>query len=408
VTKRTRILRILLPFAALAVAPTSALSFQEGGALPPERLGPGGQITIGQKVSIPSAVFGGDREILVYLPDDYSWSGERYPVVYLLDGSFFFLPTAGLVDFYSTINRMPKMIVVAVVHWDRMAELSTGSSGRAGRFPSFLRQELIPYVDGHFRTEPFRILVGHSLGGLFSAHSLFAAPDLFQAHIAASPALYWDGGSELDRARKALESDPNRKNHLYLTYSEGDGSNIRRSTDSLVGLLEESGPSGLSWEFQFLPHDRHNSSPVPSVLGGLRHLFSDWPYSGEDSADGLIRHYERLSSDLGFACRPEVGNVASRARTLMRKGDTAEAIKVFEYNARIHPRDPSTHAALGSAYRAAGHIQEAIAAFERALELRPGNEEISEILRELRNVGAVAPGGLNMPRMDSDPIKDMQ
>jgi predicted alpha/beta superfamily hydrolase len=385
---------ILFGIAALAFVPALVSGFQEQGALLADRITQGDRITIGRTVSLHSEVFNGDRQVLVYLPDDYSRSKAGYPVVYLLDGAFFFLPTAELVDFYSMINRMPRMIVVAIVHSDRMHELSTASSGGSSGFTSFLREELIPFIDGRFRTEPFRILVGHSLGGLFSAHVLFEAPDLFQAHIAASPAMYWNGGSELERARAVLRSTPSLKNFLYLTYSGGDGENIRTSTDQLIHILEESGSPDMDWKFEFLPDDRHNSSPVPSVLGGLSHLFSTWTYLGEDSAEALIEHYRVLSEQFGFECRPEMGNVASRGRSLIRKGDLEGAIRIFEYNAQIHPEAHEVHEALGSAYKAAGNIPMAIAAYERALELRPESGEISKILRELKGgEGAGTPKG---------------
>jgi predicted alpha/beta superfamily hydrolase len=377
----------LAGIAMLVLSPPVAFGFQENGALPSERIAQGDQITVGRIVSFRSEVFGGDRQVLVYLPDDYSSSKAGYPVVYLLDGAFFFLSTGGLVDFYSMINRMPRMIVVAIVHWDRMHELSTAPDGGSSQFTSFLREELIPFIDGHFRTEPFRILIGHSLGGLFSVHALFEAPDLFQAHIAASPGLHWNGRSELEKAREALRSNPSLESTLYLTYSGGDGENIRTSTDQLIDMLEASGSPNLNWKFEFLPDDRHNSSPIRSVLGGLNFLFSSWTYLGEDSAEAFIEHYRLLSEQLGFECRPEMGDVASRGRSLIRKGDVAGAIRVFEYNAQIHPEAPETHEALGSAYSSVGNIPMAIAAFERALELRPESKEIPEILRQLRGGG---------------------
>lgn len=377
----------LIAIAALAFAPAMARGLQEQGTLPSDRVTQGNLITIGETVSLRSDVYGGDRQVLVYLPDDYSGSQARYPVVYLLDGAFFFLPTAGIVDFYSMVSRMPRMIVVAIVHADRMHELSTAASGGSAQFTSFLRDELIPFVDGRFRTEPFRILVGHSLGGLFAAHALFAAPDLFQAHIAASPALYWNGGSELDRAGQVLGSGSPQRNFLYLTYSGGDGGNIRSSTDRLVGMLEGSSSPDLRWKFEFLPDDKHNSSPFRSVLGGLSHLFATWAYLGEDRAEPLSEHYRQLSERFGFECRPEWGSVAAKGRTLIRRGDVAGAVKIFEYNALIHPDVPEVHTALGSAYRTAGNIPMAIAAYERALDLRPESVEFAAILRELRGGG---------------------
>lgn len=386
-TMRNGAFCVLTALVVLAARTAPAFA-QEDGTLPSDRVTEGNLITIGRTVTLPSEVFGGDRQALVYLPDDYSTSKERYPVVYLLDGAFFFLPTAGIVDFYSSINRMPRMMVVAIVQPDRMHELSTAPSGGSARLSRFLREELIPYIDGHFRTEPFRVLVGHSLGGLFTVHSLLESPDLFQAHIAASPALFWDGGSEHDRAREVLTSAPSLRNFLYLTYSGGDGENIRTSTDALRSLLADSAPAGLDWQFAFLPNDRHNSSPVPSVLGGLNHLFSAWAYRGAETAAALREHYQRLSETFGFECRPNVGSVAAMGRSLIRKGDVAEAVRVFEYNARVHPEAAEAHVALGSAYRTAGNVGMAIASYERALRLRPEDAAISKILRELGEGGA--------------------
>jgi Flp pilus assembly protein TadD len=123
----------------------------------------------------------------------------------------------------------------------------------------------------------------------------------------------------------------------------------------------------------------------------LSYLFSSWAYLGEDSAEALIEHYRQLSEQFGFECRPEIGDVASRGRNLIRKGDLAGAIRIFEYNAQIHPEAPEAHEALGSVYKLAGNIPMAIAAYERALELRPESKEISEILLGLRREGGRMP-----------------
>ena len=55
--------------------------------------------------------------------------------------------------------------------------------------------------------------------------------------------------------------------------------------------------------------------------------------------------------------------------SLIRKGEGEQAVRVLEYNARIHPEAPETHEALGATYRTVGNIPMAIAAYERALEL---------------------------------------
>jgi hypothetical protein len=241
----------------------------------------------------------------------------------------------------------------------------------------------MPYIDGRFRTAPFNVLIGHSLGGVFAIHSLMKNPGLFDAHIAASPALHWNRRSEVTRAREVLGSGAPLKNFLYMTYSGGDGENIQAPTDVIVDLLGESPPPGLRWQFTYLPDDKHNSSPMRSVLGGLTSLFSGWAYSGENDAEELREHYRSLSEEFGFECKPSMRAVASRGGTLLRRGNLPEAIKVFQYNADLYPEIPAAHERLGAAQLAAGDTAMARKSYERSLELRPGNAAVLKILRDL-------------------------
>jgi predicted alpha/beta superfamily hydrolase len=50
-------------------------------------------------------------------------------------------------------------------------------------------------IDRTYRSRPYRVLVGHSLGGLFAVYALMTRPDVFQGYIAISPALWWDDQS---------------------------------------------------------------------------------------------------------------------------------------------------------------------------------------------------------------------
>jgi predicted alpha/beta superfamily hydrolase len=55
-----------------------------------------------------------------------------------------------------------------------------------------LEKELIPFIDGEYRTEPQdRALVGWSLGGLFGIYTILKNTRLFKRVVAISPSLYW-------------------------------------------------------------------------------------------------------------------------------------------------------------------------------------------------------------------------
>ncbi len=59
---------------------------------------PGGEpIVIGNKIQIHSRVLNETRTLLISKPEEYDQEGERYPVLYLLDGDENFIHTAGMV-----------------------------------------------------------------------------------------------------------------------------------------------------------------------------------------------------------------------------------------------------------------------------------------------------------------------
>src|SRR5690606_13046032 len=109
------------------------------------------------------------------------------------------------------------VFVVAIHNTDRGSDLTTPTSvqreiatfptnGGADRFLRMLREELIPWVDANYRTNSYKILVGHSLGGLFTINTLITEPDAFDAYVAISPNLQWNEQDLVKRAEVFLDS----------------------------------------------------------------------------------------------------------------------------------------------------------------------------------------------------------
>ena len=150
-------------------------------------------------VSINSEVLNEKRELLIYLPNNYSQHAEKaYPVLYLLDGQRNFSHTVGTLDLLNQSKMAQEMIVVGIVNTHRTRDFTPtydenynewGTSGGADNFLEFIEKELKPYISEKFRTNGFNVLSGHSLGGLLSIYTLQAKPHLFQGYFAFSPNL---------------------------------------------------------------------------------------------------------------------------------------------------------------------------------------------------------------------------
>jgi hypothetical protein len=146
-------------------------------AIPSHAQADGEPVVIGKKIQIHSRVLSETRFLFIAKPAGYDEEPERYPVLYLLDGDEDnFVQVTGIVQFLAASERIPPLLVVGVANTDRTHDLTPSTeveteirfhpkNGGANMFLQFVSNELIPYVDQHYRTRPYKILIGHSLGG---------------------------------------------------------------------------------------------------------------------------------------------------------------------------------------------------------------------------------------------------
>jgi predicted alpha/beta superfamily hydrolase len=192
-------------------------------------------IIIGSTFLIKSTILDEDRTCLISLPDSYNEvsSTKNYPVLILLDGYTFFKSASGIVHFMSSDrNRnylMPETIIVAIENVDRERDLTVtkiktkrlNTMGGGRRFLEFIEQELIPYDDKNYITQPNRKLVVHSLGGLLTINAYMDANSLFNAYIAIDPSIWWDEQMMTEKVDSIPLSSFNKK--LYIaTANQGE------------------------------------------------------------------------------------------------------------------------------------------------------------------------------------------
>ena len=75
------------------------------------------------------------------------------------------------------------------------------------------------------------------------------------------------------------------------------------------------------------------------------------------------------------------------AYSLMNEGKTAEALKMFELNAKRHADDPNTHDSLGEGYMMAGNKEAAIKSFKKSLSMNPTEGVKANSIKCLKKLG---------------------
>ncbi|MCW5520225.1 hypothetical protein J1N09_10275 [Aureitalea sp. L0-47] len=92
---------------------------------------------------------------------------------------------------------------------------------------------------------------------------------------------------------------------------------------------------------------------------------------------------ESLASE--FEGKPrDVYELNTYAKTIFRQGKKEEGIAVAKLNTMIYPEDANSYAGLGARFSDMERYEEAIAQFEKALELAPGDSEFQGLLDEAK------------------------
>jgi predicted alpha/beta superfamily hydrolase len=243
-------------------------------------------IVIGTSYALPSAAYGGTREINVWLPPGYAESAATYPVLYLLDGGTTwqdFHHISGLAQLGTVNGTTRDVIVVGVASVDRRNELALPTEnpeliaryptqGESERFRRFLAEEVQPFVEGRFRGNGETALMGESLAGLFVVETFLKAPEMFDAYVAVSPSLWWDGGRLAGQAGAHLRDHSNAPRTLILTLGD-EGPEMQAPMDRLVANLRDHALPALDWSFTPRPGESHATIYHGAALDAFRRLF---------------------------------------------------------------------------------------------------------------------------------------
>jgi len=372
-------------------------------------------INIGKRFTLQSKILNEARPYLVYLPGSYHqkvFAPKKYAVLYLLDGDAHFQSASGVVQFMSAgINaniQIPELIVVAIPNTRRTRDLTPthtirsysgkeepnfSSSGGGESFLRFIAEELIPHIEAEYRTQPFRILVGHSFGGLFAMNALLHRPSIFQAYLAIDPSLWWDDQILLRRLKDMVQTTNDFLGPVYISVANNPPSKDfdpkigQQACRDFADILKTNSSPSFRTALQYFDAEDHGSVPLLSLYHGLLFLFEGYkPTSSTDeNLVSLNDHFAKVSARLGFAVRPPEEFVNSVAWAKLNfKRETNNAVEWLKANVSNYPDSPNVYASLAEAYELQGEKQLAIENYQKSLELNSENRDAARRLRRLR------------------------
>ncbi|MGN6566977.1 MAG: alpha/beta hydrolase [Flavipsychrobacter sp.] len=238
--------------------------------------------------------------VSVSVPTNYDRQ-KRYPVVYVLDANLYFDILATTLNKYSPVGLAPEVILVGIGYKDfqtmdslrdrdytypaAMPQYEMSVSGGANKFLSFISGQLMPEVDKMYPTDTaHRVLMGHSLGGYFTAYALLQQLQGkytgFSSYIAASPSVVFDKCYWFDQMKNLGQQAANKNLKAYFTFGglEDDENKDEPEEMNSNEVLTQSNSllaNKLSFKTELFSNLGHMDAQMPAFIKGLRWVLSD-------------------------------------------------------------------------------------------------------------------------------------
>jgi len=226
--------------------------------------------------------------ILVSVPDSYASGYNNYPVLYVLDGDISFGMAASISRYLQIGNNIPELILVGIGYGSlnksvvkkRNRDYKPEQTGGAENFLEFINKELIPYIDGNYRTIPGeRTINGYSLGGLFCLYILFTSPESFNRYIIGSPNLSWNNYSIFNYEEESTEKLSDKELTIFMSVgSEESEERYFDPVDSLITNIQQRNYPGITIETNVFSGSGHLEGPPESMTYGLISVFRNEDY----------------------------------------------------------------------------------------------------------------------------------
>ncbi|MCR8560340.1 hypothetical protein KXD93_21990 [Mucilaginibacter sp. BJC16-A38] len=386
-------------------------------------------INIGIADSLHSTILNETQRFWVSLPTSFynpKIAKAHYPVIYVFDGDANFATVAALqkqLSIRSGSTLVPEAIVIGVMNSNRDRDFTPYPSsfwvyntatplentGGGEKFVQYLQKELMPHIDSLYPTAPYRVLIGHSLGGLAATNILVNHTRLFNAYIIIDPSMWYDNHGFLNKAQKVLAGKTLGNTTVYLAMAHSMGPGLSLSTienDHTKGtlhprgilrlkrLLEGERQRGLRFKFNYYGDNTHMNLPPIAEYDGFRFIFNFYeippeldfaflmPSNHIDPAKYLTAHYKTVSEKMGYEVLPNENLVLVLANTTANYFMPEKALGLFELNTRNYPKSYGAWYYLGEFYEKQKDKVKALSCYKKAFGLN-ANPEVQAKLKNL-------------------------
>ncbi|AWM13742.1 histidine kinase [Flavobacterium sediminis] len=339
--------------------------------------------------TIESKKLGEAREFNVVLPPGYEQNiDKKYPVLVILDGEYLASPFTGILKYGAYWDDLPEMIVVSVFQngdkrfQDSEFDEAGLPSGTGANFFEFIGFELLPYVEGKYRTQPFRIIAGHDTTAGFLNFYLYKDNPIFNGYISLAPEFAPDMEKRV-ADRLAVITKPI---FYYQASGEGDLKELQERAAILDQNINAIPDKSFKYRSDIIKGASHYSLVAQAIPQALYFIFDGYqPISmvefqekilklDSGYAQYLIDKYKNLEEKLGLKIQPRLTDFKAIEAAIIKNKAYPELQELSKYAEKQYPKTTLSiyHQALY--YEKMGEYKKAVKEYKRAFSREPIRE----------------------------------
>ncbi|VXB35114.1 Histidine kinase [Flavobacterium sp. 9AF] len=343
--------------------------------------------------SIQSKKLEEERTFTVSLPSNYEFDIEKkFPILVLLDGEYLLNPFEGNLKYGNYWDDLPEMIIVAInqnygeKRFDDSDYDQTGlPSDKGAKFFEFIGFELLPYIEGKYRTQPFRIIAGHDTTAGFLNFYLYKDDPLFNGYISLgaelAPQMVKRLGERLTLLKKPL--------FYYHAIGSGDLVDINTNAKALDQTIAAIPNKTFNYRFDQFKGATHYSLVPQAIPQALYFIFEGYqPISMMEYKEKiatldkgytqyLIDKYTKLEEKFGLKLKPRLTDFKAIEAAILKNKAYFELQELGKYADKHYPKTTlgTYHQALY--YEKSGEFKKAVKEYRKGYTLN----EIREITK---------------------------
>lgn len=322
------------------------------------------------------------RTIQIHLPRGYELDTiTNYPLTIVLDSEYLFDLYVGNSKLYSHTDKAPKQIVVGIEMADtRLKDASIdeerkGSlTGDSRSFMKFLKEELLPYVEGNYKTSPFLTIVGNGISANLLTHFLRDESPIFNAYICLNPTFSENIVEQIKSYNIPKVGTIDNTYYFYLNDGSFMGDTKQQRAGQLNNYLQTLNVKNFNVKYDVMSDSPSNISAIGEAIPrALEKIFEIYSGITKEEFDTKIKHLsppdaiaylenKYIEIDYLFGANLGIREIDIIAiESIIIEKENGDYLKTYgEMILNLYPYSPLGHYYLGRYYEAGKNYSQAL------------------------------------------------